>query len=402
MQPLTDVLSGAPRQLTWTSAMTSAFEATKHRLATAKLLVHPVPNADLQINTDASTKAIAGAIHQVVDGRPQPLGFFSRRTTPAESRYSAYDLELLAIYSTIVKFRHLLEGRRFKIYTDQKPLTIAFFKARDPVSNRQRHQLAFISEFVTDVAHVPGFENVVADVLTRQYDDEKASALVHAVTHTLSDVSLADLASLQRPINEEPTSSLRLEAVRFPRIDSSVVCDTSLGRPRVLVPETRRCPIFDAFHNLYHPSGRTTLAIVAKTYAWSGMRRDVLRWARQCQACSTGKTAQHMRPPVLPIPVPSERFSHVHVDIVGPFSPDRGYKYLLTMIDRTTRWPEATPIADTTTDTVLQAFLTGWVSRFGIPSTVTSDRGAQFTSGAWRQALQNLGIAVNTTTSYHP
>ena len=166
MRPLTDALSGAPRQLTWTDAMTSAFEATKNRLATAALLFHPIPNADLQINTDASTRAIAGAIHQIVDGRPQPLGFFSRRTTPAESRYSAYDLELLAIYSTIVKFRHVLEGRRFKIFTDQKPLTSAFFKARDPVSNRQRHQLAYISEFATDVAHVPGFENVVADALT--------------------------------------------------------------------------------------------------------------------------------------------------------------------------------------------------------------------------------------------
>ena len=231
MRPLTDALVGAPRQLTWTDAMTSAFEATKLRLATATLLVHPVPKADLQINTDASTKAIAGAIHQIVDGRPQPLGFFSRRTTPAESRYSVYDLELLAIYSTIVKVRHVLEGRRFRIYTDQKPLTSAFFKARDPVSNRQRHQLAFISEFATDIAHVPSLDNVVADALTRQFDDEPESAISHAITHSLSDVSLAKLAGLQRPINEEPSSSLRLESIRFSGVDSPVVCDTSLGRP---------------------------------------------------------------------------------------------------------------------------------------------------------------------------
>ena len=402
MRPLTDALAGAPRQLQWTDGMSAAFEATKQRLATAALLVHPVPNADLRINTDASTKAIAGAIHQVIDGQPQPLGFFSRRTTPAESRYSAYDLELLAIYSTIIKYRHVLEGRRFRIYTDQKPLTSAFFKARDPVSNRQRHQLAFISEFATDVAHVPGLENVVADAFTRQYDDEKESALVNAVTHTLSDVNLADLAGDQRPIDEEPPSSLRLEQVRFPGVDPPVVCDTSLGRPRVLVPETRRHSIFDAIHNLAHPSGRTTLAIIAKTYAWRGMRRDVLRWARQCQACATSKIAKHTKAPVLPIPVPRARFTHVHIDIVGPFSPDRGFKYLLTMIDRTTRWPEAVPLTDTKTDTVLQAFVDHWISRFGVPAVVTSDRGAQFTSGAWRQSLSRLGISASSTTAYHP
>ena len=129
-------------------------------------------------------------MHQVIKGQLQPLGFFSRRTTPAESRYSAYDLELQAIYSTIVKFRHILEGRRFHIYTDQKPLTSAFFKAGDPVSNRQRQQLAFISEFGTEMAHILGLQNVVADALTRQFDDEEATAIVHSVVHELVDVDL--------------------------------------------------------------------------------------------------------------------------------------------------------------------------------------------------------------------
>ena len=110
MRPLTDALAGAPRQLTWTEEMAAAFEATKQCLARATLLCHPVAGAELRVHTDASTRAIAGAVHQIVNGQLQPLGFFSRRTSSAESRYSAYDLELLAVYCTILKFYHMLEG----------------------------------------------------------------------------------------------------------------------------------------------------------------------------------------------------------------------------------------------------------------------------------------------------
>ena len=382
MQPLTEALVGAPRQLKWTESMTSVFRQVKQRLATATLLVHPVPDAKLHVNTDASTKAIARAIHQVVNGRKQPLRFFSRFTSLAESRYSAYDLELLVIYSTVLKFLHMLEGCRFHIFTDQKPLTSAFFKARKPVSNRQRQQLAFISEFTTDIAHVPGLENVVVDALTRQFDDERASSIVNAILHSLADINLAELTSEQPPISEVQVTSLDLKAVQFSGIDQPVLCDTSQGQPPVLVPETHRRRIFDEIHRLSHPSGRTTLSLVSKTYVWPNIRRDILRWARECEECQTSKVGIHTKPPVIPIPVPAARFEHVHVDLVGPFPPDQGFRYLLMIIDRTTKWPEAIPIAEATSEVVLQAFLDHWISRFGIPVTVMSDRGAQFTSEA--------------------
>ena len=132
------------------------------------------------------------------------------------------------------------------------------------------------------------------------------------------------------------------------------------------------------------------------------MRRDVIRWARQCPACATCKITRHMRPPVKSILVPAERFQQVHVDIVGLFTQDQGFKYVLTAIDRTTRWPEAIPLTDMTADSVLKAFLRRWIARFGILETVMLDRGSQFTSEAWRSVLGRLGITVSTTTSHHP
>jgi len=101
--------------------------------------------------------------------------------------------------------------------------------------------------------------------------------------------------------------------------------------------------------------------------------------------------------------IPGARFSHVHVDIVGPISPSRdGYTHLLTIIDRSTRWPEAVLLKETTTEAVLDAFVATWVARFGVPAIITTDRGAQFTSGTWASWCEQYGIQHNLTTAFHP
>lgn len=406
LRPLTDALAGKPKSLQWSASMEKAFKEAKTALARATMLSHPDRTAKLQLITDASKKALGGVVQQVLKGRVEPLGFFSRRTTPAEQRYSTYDLELQALYSAILHFRHMLEGRTFAILTDQKPLTSAFFKVRDPVSNRQKNQLAVISEFCTDIAHVPGLENVVADTLSRQHDDEP-SAIVSTIQHRLDDVDLDDLAREQ---NGDPgckkavegNTSLELRKVRFPGTDKEIWCDVSQSRARVYVPASRRRYVFNAVHGLAHPAGNTTLRIVARAYIWEGMNKDIKEWARQCVKCQASKVAKHTRAPIQTIPVPKDRFQHIHVDIVGPFPEAQGCRYILTAIDRTTRWPEAIPIPDMRAETVTTAFIANWVARFGIPATVTTDRGTQFTSETWRQALGRLGVNTSTTTSYHP
>ncbi|GFT69322.1 retrovirus-related Pol polyprotein from transposon 17.6 [Trichonephila clavipes] len=147
--------------------LNNTFQRCKQALADAALLAHPSPSAPLALHVDASDYAIEGALHQVVDSELQPLDFFSRKLTSSEKFYSAYDRELLAIYSAIRHFRYMLEARDFTVFTDHKPLTYAFRQKSDKCSPRQIRQLDFISQFTKNIVHIPGSDNIAADVLSR-------------------------------------------------------------------------------------------------------------------------------------------------------------------------------------------------------------------------------------------
>jgi RNase H-like domain found in reverse transcriptase len=84
-----------------------------------------------------------------------------------QTRYSAFDRELLACYLATRHFRWMLEGRRFYVLTNHKPLTFALHRISDAWSARQQRQLSYIAEFTSDVRHVAGVDNVVADALLR-------------------------------------------------------------------------------------------------------------------------------------------------------------------------------------------------------------------------------------------
>ncbi len=97
----------------------------------------------------------------------QPLGYFSRKLTDTESRYSTFDRELLAAFAVIQHFRHFCDGRSFQLCTDYKPLVTALSRVSFPISPHQQRHLAFISEFSVQMLYLPGLKNVVADFLSR-------------------------------------------------------------------------------------------------------------------------------------------------------------------------------------------------------------------------------------------
>jgi len=151
----------------WTTNRKTAFKKAKDELANATLLAFPDPSAQFAVQTDASGSAIRAVLQQRQGQDWRLLSFSSRRLTPTQCNYSAYDRELLAIYAAVKHFRFMLEGKKFSVITDHKPLTFAFAQKLDRASSRQCRQLTFISEFTTDIRHVPGEDNPVADALSR-------------------------------------------------------------------------------------------------------------------------------------------------------------------------------------------------------------------------------------------
>ena len=74
----------------------------------------------------------------------------------------------------------------------------------------------------------------------------------------------------------------------------------------------------------------------------------------------------------------------------------------MTIIDRYSRWLEAIPLADITAKSCATALLRHWVARFGVPASIVTDQGRQFTSELWSSLSRSLGISRKMTTAYHP
>lgn len=390
--PLNSIVGPKNSRISWSPELNSAFHATLHLLANVTTLCHPKTDVPLILHTDASNIAVAGVLHQLVGDQLQPLGFFSRKLSPAERNYSAYDRELLAIHATIKHFRFMLEGRLVRIYTDHKPLIHALHQRSDKASPRQARQLSFIAEFTSDIQHISGLNNVVADTLSR-IDSVDAPTVTQLATAQLNDDELKHLLNkiLQPPLRQVPINN-----------DRTLYCSHFRGVDRPYVPEQMRSAICDQIHNFAHPGRSATITLIRERYFWPRMAKYISRFVQKCIPCQRAKINKHERTPLKVFRAPDERFATVHIDIVGPLPQDGDSKYLLTMTDRATRWIEAVAITDQTAKTVAKVFWDTWVARFGSPLMIVTDQGSNFESSLFREISQMFGIKVQHTTAYHP
>jgi hypothetical protein len=219
------------------------------------------------------------------------------------------------------------------------------------------------------------------------------SATGPLATPTAGGFDLLQLAEAQASCTETQTAaaSTSLQIKLFQVGGKDLICDVTLSSPRPLVPVSFRRAVFDHIHSIAHPGIRATKRMISARYVWRGIAADIAGFCRDCQRCARGKVTSTVHTQIQPIQLPVKQFSHMHIDIVGPLpaSPG-GCTHLLTMVDRSTRWAEAVPLVNTPTTSCAAAFFNSWVSRFGVPAALTSDRGVQFSSAVWPSAVWPL------------
>ncbi|ROT65587.1 uncharacterized protein K02A2.6-like [Penaeus vannamei] len=170
------------------------------------------------------------------------------------------------------------------------------------------------------------------------------------------------------PIIEGQTS---LERIKISNSRNDFLCDVSLGYPRPYILPSLRQQFFHACHQ--HHGIRAPHHLIRSKVVWPAINRDTF-------------------------PIPDGRFQHIHIDIVGPLPMDDGCSYILTMIDRFTRWPEAMPIHDITAVTVTSSAPGSPTSAPRTPLLPT----AAPRSELWCQLMILLGSKRIRTTAYHP
>ena len=176
---------------------------------------------------------------------------------------------------------------------------------------------------------------------------------------------------------------------------------------QLIVPKSQRKVVLNLAHATLlsgHLGVRKTREKVLCSFWWPCLEKDIKQFCRSCDVCQ--KTVAKGRVSSLPLgkmPIIDTPFMRVAVDIIGPIHPpsDDGHRFVLTLVDYATRYPEAIALKKIDTETVAEALVEIYC-RVGIPREILTDQGKQFTADLMTEIERLLTIKHLQTTPYHP
>lgn len=166
--------------------------------------------------TDGCVTGVAGVISQGKDWHTAKVtAFYSAKLNSAQQNYPVHEIEMLAGVETMLRHCDILQGAKFRWYTNHKGL-VTLLEQKN-LSGRQARWLEKISEFDFSVVYVPSAENILSDALSRIYSQDEPGTVRARSEYIYHDIinndALGDhLISMPLLVGKEGKSTVLLDS----------------------------------------------------------------------------------------------------------------------------------------------------------------------------------------------
>ncbi|KAL5596475.1 uncharacterized protein BROUX77_007159 [Berkeleyomyces rouxiae] len=421
-------LTKKTQSFVWSSECEAAFHTLKDLFCSEPILKHFDYLLDTVIETDASDRVISAVMSQYHPTDKglllHPVAYFSQKMNPAQCNYGVGDKELLAIVESLKSWRFMVESleKPVLVLTDHRNLAVL---KQIPAMNRRQARWAMeLSEYRYVITYRPGSLNSRADALTRRYEDLVSSsseedkelcAPIIPPENFIGTMSLVDEVKIALSTDKwalDVISALRGQSTKPPDVDLSVCRLDNDGLLFVndllyLPNEDLRVRALKNCHDIMpsgHPGQKNTFELLVREYWWPGMRRDVIRYIRNCEVCQRIKSARHSPYGLLkPLTIPQARWTSVSLDFITGLPVSNSFDMILVVVDRLSKMAHFIP-CDSSLDAAgfAKLYLSAVYRLHGLPLDIVSDRGSLFTSAFSKALAKLLGIKQNLSTAFHP
>lgn len=386
-KPLTD-LTKKNYPWHWGEEQDKSFNQLKEALTQRPLLTMYNPHKKTCLHTDASKYGLGGILMQKDDDSDalKPIAYFSRKTTPEEQNYHAYELETLAVIASLQRFRVYLLGIDFTLITDCSALRATFTK-RDLMPRVARWWIA-LQEYTFSIEYKPGCAMTHVDALSRNPYPGASNTDIEAIPSILK-ISCDDwLLSLQLADTElQRICSILKDKVYTDIKENFVLKGERLYRKvgdeiKWVVPKAARFQLCKLNHDdIGHFGIDKTFSKISKDFWFPKMKRFVKKYVKSCLECAFGKEPSGPREGMLhSIHKVDKPFDTVHTDHLGPFvKSSKGNSYLLVLVDAFTKYCLIKPLRNLKTNLTVRS-LDEIFTTFSYPTRLISDQGSTFTS----------------------
>jgi hypothetical protein len=425
---LSDVSDG------WTTEHDEAFKAVNHQLSKSVSLAYPDPTKLVRVFTDASDTHWSGVIVQLdpadvnldyKDQVCQPLAFVSGAFRDSQLKWPTVEKEGFAIKETCHRCAHILQRPSgFDILTDHRNLMFLFNSeaavadGRRQAADRIERWMVLLRAFNYRILHIPGCDNITADMLTRWAADRTMDD-TQALDYSVSVAAIASTQLLQDSLRFDsvdiPTElELRQAQAAISQADrTSLSLDTNADGllvnkdDRIFVPDSRalRLRLFIGTHQGVggHAAVDVSLAWLRARFWWPTMEADVRAAVAACSFCLKVKGGRVVPRPLLATKRATRvneviHFDYAYVRDTTEGTPS-GYKYVLVLMDGFSKFVELVPAVTDDAQTVVNALL-DWFKRFGVVNFWVSDRGTHFTAAVMAGLRTALGAHHHFTATY--